>query len=736
MKKFLIIILCLAFTLPFSYKMVAQTKASPNIEAVQALARRIVPAIADRVIFQHIDADTDTFSVTCKDSNIIIQGSTTSALCVGLNHYLRNHLGVCVSWYADEPVFFPESDTASLFCIETSVTGKSDLKNRFFLNYCTFGYTTPFWEWSDWERFIDWMALNGVNMPLAMTGQEKVWLETWRKLGLSDEAILGWFTGPAHLPWLWMSNIDSFQGPLSLRWIERNEVLQKKILERERQLGMTPVLPAFSGHVPPELAFSYPEAAISQRGNWCGFGDDHRTWFLNPADSLYDRIQHTFLTLQDSIFGSDYIYGVDPFNEIESPDWSEDYLRNASSRIHHTLTDADPKAKWLLMTWMFYNDSEHWTGPRIKAFLDGIPSEDLLLLDYYCEVQPVWEITEAYFGKPYLFCYLGNFGGNTMIVGDLRDINQKIDRFISQGGNNKCGIGGTLEGLDVNPVMHEFVLAKAWNPNLTPDEWIDVWSAARGGKESASVTRAWHILNDKIYVDHARNGQGGLTNVRPSLTRRSAGCADATYNYDNSNLLSVLDCLLEADSIENSAYRFDVMNVTRQLLANEFMAERDKLTKAYNNGNIDSVRNVACRMDSMLVDLDRLMGTNDNFSLKRWTERARKHGDNEAEKDFFEKNARTLVTTWGYPGTVLNDYANRHWSGLIDSYYRVRWRRFFDAVIDAMEQGIPFDEDKYRTEIIAWEEDWANTPTSIQPINSDDVVRLAHTIRNRYFVTQ
>ncbi|MEI3155517.1 MAG: alpha-N-acetylglucosaminidase TIM-barrel domain-containing protein [Odoribacter sp.] len=55
------------------------------------------------------------------------------------------------------------------------------MDKRFFLNYCTFGYTMAWWQWRDWERFIDWMALNGVNMPLAITGQEAIWLKVWKK---------------------------------------------------------------------------------------------------------------------------------------------------------------------------------------------------------------------------------------------------------------------------------------------------------------------------------------------------------------------------------------------------------------------------------------------------------------------------------------------------------------------------------------------------------------------------
>lgn len=704
--------------------------------AAMELARRVVPELAYRIGFEHIAADADTFAVVGDaGGNVVVKGSSAIAMCVGLNTYLRDHLGVNVTWYASQPVRVP--GTADVAPLETPLTGKAAVADRFFLNYCTFGYTTAFWTWTQWERFIDWMALNGINMPLAMTGQEKVWFETWRKLGLPADSVMGSFTGPAHLPWHWMANIESFEGPLTRNWLDRQEALQRQILARGRRLGMRPVLPAFSGHVPGVLKTVYPEARVTLRESWCGFNDSERTWFLDPSDSLFNVIQRVFVETQDSIYGTDHIYGVDPFNEIESPDWSEDFLRNASARIYASLTHADSRARWLQMTWTFYNDPKHWTKPRIKAFLEGVPDDGLILLDYYCEVQPVWQITEAYYGKPYILCYLGNFGGNTMIVGDLNDLDRKINDFMQNGGPNAAGLGGTLEGLDVNPLMHEFLFAKAWNPELTPERWIEKWAGTRGS--DPSLLQAWRLLGDKVLVDHARNGQGGLTNVRPSLTRRSAGCATAERNYDNGDLLRVLDLLLEART-DNDAYAFDVMNVTRQLLANRFLDLRDSLAHAYNAGNTARVRSLAATMDSMMSDLDALMTYHPDFSLRRWIEQARTYGADEAEKDMYEKNARTLLTTWGHPGTVLNDYANRHWSGLIDSFYRERWRRFADALTAAMEAGRPFDEDEFKAAIIEWEGEWtdrrlADDDTDSAPRQDlpPSVVDFARTLCNRYF---
>lgn len=703
-----------------------------SVRTSEELSQRIVPEIADSIVFEEIIAGTDTFSVSSRGGKVLIQGSSPIAMSVGLNNYLRKCLGVSVSWFADDKVDVPQKIV--LLDESDALTGKAIVNDRFFLNYCTFGYTTPFWTWREWERLIDWMALNGVNMPLAMTGQEKVWFETWRRLGLAEADILESFTGPAHLPWHWMANIDHYQGPLTKKWLDSNEELQKKILSRERAFGMKPVLPAFSGHVPEAMRSLYPDANITLRQPWCGFKGKDNSWFLNPSDPLYSEIQSVFVMLQDSIFGTDHIYGIDPFNEIDSPDWSEDFLRSVSSNIYSTLTAADPQARWLQMTWTFYNDPNNWTKPRIKAFLDGVPDDGLILLDYYIDAQPVWKITDAYFGKPYILCYLGNFGGNTMIIGNLRDINKKINDFIKNGGANKSGMGGTLEGLDVNQVIHEFMFAKVWDPELTPEKWIDIWAETRGGREDARVKEAWRILNEKIYVDRTKNGQGGLTNVRPTLDKNRVNYADANYSYDNKDLLKALDLLLSAGNIkENESYKNDVMNVTRQLLANEFMTMRDNLAKAYYNNNADSVETMAVQMDSLMQDLDRLMSANPGYSLKRWIELARNHGDTDQERDAYEKNARSIVTLWGYPGASLNDYANRHWSGLIDSFYRVRWNKFTDSVVRSMKEGKPFSQDAFNAEIIEWENEWTESHDSVTDISDENPVELAKIILKKYF---
>ena len=134
------------------------------------------------------------------------------------------------------------------------------------------------------------MALNGVNLPLAITGQEAVWLKVWTDLGIPADTVRAYFTGPAHLPWHRMLNMDRFQGSLPMSYIEGQARLQQRIVARERELGMRPVLPAFSGHVPPAIRQIYPDAHITRMSSWGGFRDAYRSWFLDPMDPLFAEV--------------------------------------------------------------------------------------------------------------------------------------------------------------------------------------------------------------------------------------------------------------------------------------------------------------------------------------------------------------------------------------------------------------------------------------------------------------
>ena len=355
-----------------------------NITTMRKMTQRLFPQQASFFDFRLLnDTSTDSFTIKSEGNKIIISGNNANSMAVGLNHYLKNYCLTTISWYKDDPIELPKT----LPNIPAEVTIKANVPTRFFLNYCTFGYSMTWWKWSDWEHFIDWMALNGINMPLAITGQEAIWYKVWSKLGLTDEEIRGYFTGPAHLPWHRMCNLDGWQSPLPKEWLSSQAELQEQIVAREREFNMQPVLPAFAGHVPAALKRVYPNIKTSRVSEWGGFADQYRCTFLNPMDSLYAIIQKEYLTEQTRLYGTNHIYGIDPFNEIDPPSWDTDSLGMMAKHIYESVAAVDPKAIWLQMTWLFYADIKHWTTPRIKSYLRSVPQDKLILLDSSANIQ-------------------------------------------------------------------------------------------------------------------------------------------------------------------------------------------------------------------------------------------------------------------------------------------------------------------------------------------------------------
>jgi alpha-N-acetylglucosaminidase len=83
---------------------------------------------------------------------------------------------------------------------------------------------------------------------------------------------------------------------------------------------------------------------------------------------------------------------------------------------------------------------------------------------------------------------------------------------------------------------------------------------------------------------------------------------------------------------------------------------------AYDAGDEKALAEGAKRYLELLADLDRLLDTQPQHRLSGWIRAARQWGQNAAEQDFYERNARSQVTIWG--GPRLYDYAAKEWSGL------------------------------------------------------------------------
>ena len=395
-----------------------------------------------------------------------------------------------------------------------------------------------------------------------------------------------------------------------------------------------------------------------------------------------------------------------------------------SRQCYESLAAADPEAVWLQMTWLFWNERKYWTQDRIEPYITSYPAEKSLLLDYYCERQEVWRQTQSYYGVPFIWCYLGNFGGNTYLAGNFKDIAGRIEGTFAEAGANFKGLGSTLEGFDCNPFMYQFIFEKAWDSPEHKD--LDAYATAladsRIGFESESGRAAWKLLLDSIYVDRSVPGHSPIMNLRPSFKRSSSYHSSVRFTYENELLKKAVELLLQEPS-HASAYEFDVVNLTRQYLSNGFEAQFAAYTNAYLAGDRETMATLQASLLDIFDSMEKLLSTQTYFLVGKWIADARAWGANAEEADYFESNARNLLTSWGPRGNLLTDYADRTWAGLVSTYYKGRWEMFFQAVNASLDAGKDLDEDALLEQIKDFEYDWwANRPGTFPSTPSGDPV--------------
>jgi len=716
-KQFLLILLaCLCF--PF-----AQLWSNP----VHDLLERINPGASKKFIIQVKKESSDFFELDQKGDKVVIRGNNYVNIATGLNWYLKYYAGIHLSWNgmtAELPESLPK--------VSTPVRKETNLSLRYDFNYCTYSYTMAFWDWKRWEKEIDWMALHGINLPLAVVGQECVWKNMLEKLGYTKEEINKFIAGPAFLAWWAMNNLEGWGGPNPDSWYTQQEVLQKKILKRMREYGIEPVFPGYSGMVPHDankkLGLNVTEPAL-----WNGFT---RPAFLLPTDSRFNEIASLYYKELEKLFGKANYYSMDPFHELEDAG-SVDFDA-AGKAVLKAMKDVNPKATWVIQGW-----TENPRPEMIKNLNNG----DILILDLFSECRPMWGIPsiwkreKGYEQHDWLFCMIENFGGNVGLHGRM---DQLLNNFYLTKNNPLAahlkGIGLTMEGSENNPVMFELMCELPWRPEkFTKEEWLKDYLFARYGVRDEKITQAWSILADGIYnCPFGNNQQGPHESIfcgRPGLNNFQASSWSKMQNYyDPTSTEAAARLMLEvADKYKgNNNFEYDLVDIVRQSLSDRGRIVYNQTIADFKSFDKKSFAAHSQEFLNILLAQNRLLGTRSEFRVGRWIEQARNLGTTPEEKDLYEWNARVQITTWGNRVCAndggLRDYAHKEWNGLLKDFYYKRWAAYWQTLQDVLD-GKPMVELDY----YAMEEPWtlAHNPYASQP--EGDCVSVAKEVFNEVF---
>ena len=632
----------------------------------------------------------DGFRLSGTRGNIQVQAATVPTLLFGVNWYLKYVAHLNLSTDGSRL----GAPGLQLPAVSTPILRPALYPFRYALNENTDGYTTPYWDLPRWQHEIDLLALSGFNAILIQRGNDLAVYRAFRDLGYTDPAIRRWITQPAHQNWQWMGNMCCFVEPIALSLMEQRAASARRILDQLRSLGITPVLPGFWGVVPADFATHAPGAhVVLQTNPWNGF---ERPGWLDPRDPAFDPPRRCLLPPSARAL-----------------------------RRHHHLRHGDlPGGRRLRRRPRRRRRPRHPAGPQHR------PSRRPLVHDGLAGQPPPRTHPRRrplahphrrhragpHPARPPRGRLPGAHAGSSAACGSSAaappwalpstTTPAACPSLAAQPGSHLAGTALFTEGIDTNPFAFDLYTEMAWRSQpVDLESWTADYALRRYGRpDPHAAAKAWRILLHTVYSyradgnkDHGERDAAheSIFNAQPSLTATRTGhWAPDVLRYTAAHLRPALTELLQvAPALRSTAsFRYDLTDLTRQVLANDARRLLPLIRTAYEARNVPAFHALTAEwMRDMQLE-DGLLGTSPYFLLGRWLSYVPAWAATPADLPAIEYDARSILTTWGdrtASETDLHEYGNRDWSGLIRTYYAPRWQLFFDSLDASLRTGTP-----------------------------------------------
>lgn len=344
--------------------------------------------------------------------------------------------------------------------------------------------------------------------------------------------------------------------------------------------------------------------------------------------------------------------------------------------------------------WLFQHQPDFWQPAQVRALLHGVPLGRMIVLDLFAEAKPVFLWTESFYGQPFIWCMLQNFGGNHGLFGTVESINQGPFQARAFLNSTMVGVGLTPEGIEQNDVIYELMTDLGWQREpVDLQQWTAAYAAQRYGTTSTQATKAWQLLLRSVY-----NCSGVCVNHNHSpLVRRPSLRMVTDLWYNQSDVYEAWRLLLGSagELGASSTFCYDLVDVTRQAmqqLVSNYYLEVKQAFQSHALSRLLTAGGVL--VYDLLPELDNLLSSDGRFLLGFWLEAARNVATSDREAESYDRNARNQLTLWGPSGNIL-DYANKQLGGLVLDYYGVRWSLFVSTLVECLNTGTPFHQNQF-----------------------------------------
>lgn len=660
-----------------------ETRPPFDPQAILELIGRVAgPDCPERFTVRPLEGgDTDAFILSDREGKVDIQANSGVAAAGAFRTYLGECLGLQYTLLGREPLNLSSGDIRP---VGREIRRNSRFLYRYFLNYCTFGYTFAFWEFPDFERLLDYMAMSGYNLALNILGHEAVVRQALRTVGYPEEGIRAYFAGPAFLPWQWMQNLSEHGGPLPEGWFATRLELARKFNARAAELGIRVLLPGFGGMVPKDFGTVFPASRPIVQGDWCGLA---RPDILPPDDPMFRPLAAAFYQAVRELLGGEFsFFAVDPFHEGGISQGVD--LAVMGRTVYEAMAAYSPRAVWVL---------QGWQDNPARDLFGGVDRSRVLITDLLAQYRGDGETPFDYFGGyPWLYCTVNNFGAQRQLRGHVaRSLEGPFDSLRVPEPSLCLGYGMMMEGLAADDVLYDIYGEAAFREKAPAlPAYIRGYARRRyrladGGTLDTAV-RAWQVMAEQVYVAGMDGVRESIFCARPGLhlTKASVYGTDC-MPYTPEALATAVEILfgLYGELKDRAAYRFDLIDFTRQMVSNKAWEVYGRLMDAYDRRDVAGMEREKERFLSLMELADGLCSGCQEMRLDTWVLQARELGRPLGAEALMEENARRIITLWASRegSAFLHDYAQKEWAGLLSGLYRQRWERFFEALLSMEE---------------------------------------------------
>lgn len=616
---------------------------------------RNTPKIAELFEFRKCSDDNgfDTYSLFAEDKKIVICGNNKIAMAMAYYRYLHDYCNVLIV-NGDYDISYIKS--APLPEKKISYTVKQ--KIRMAMTNERYAAEADAWGFDRWEKEIDFMAMNGVNTPLALTGSDGVLYKMLTDMRIKSDAVMSFISGSSFWYRQLLGNLFGYLPINREEYFDKKIAIGRMVTDREKELDMSPVHQGIMLTVPFAYKRHYPKTDMIKMPQWNAFPP---AMTIAADDFGYLRIYNkAYLELQKELLGEVHNYIFDPLTDVDAKGYST-FIKEIADDFRELLDEVDSEGIWFVRSTSLDD---------VKKKIDKAVIIDESGRDY---------IEHDGFGEnDFVVGIRGNLNGRTVICGDMETLSENPFLSAKEKYENAVGTGLFFDSDFDNPLFYTLA-----SKMLTSSEKVDMnafledYSKCRYG--TVEFADDLKKLVKLCYAKGSNLNQASALCARPcSKINHTAPFDTFERPYDNKDLFAFVKSSLAGDEKKNDIYRKDMMSVLRQTLSNVLRPLYIQATRCFFNKMIAEYEKTSNVFLEICEDIDRLLRTVPENNLYYHLESARQLGDTKELRQALEINFLMYHTLYGpVKNTLLYDTEWREWGGMVGHFYMNRWYKYF-----------------------------------------------------------